>query len=323
MPHLRLPHISYLIFLVLALVGVLAAPNPAAAQNAELQSLLQRLDRMSEDLRILQKDYYRDQKTGAARLTAEQPAGSTRGAEGRGAEGRGARDGGRLADAEIRMSNLESEMRNLTGQLEEVRHGMATMLQRLDGLVKDVDFRLTEIEHRLSKAPGKAAKTAATTGAAGSDASPPIANAEKQNQQTEAAPATTVLPQGTPIERYNYAYSLLTKMRLQDAEAAFLEFLAQHGDDPLAGNAQYWLGETYYARQNLGEAARTFLIGIQRYPNSSKAPDSMLKLGISLSKLGNVEDACAAFLEMQRKFANLRSQVRKRMLREMKAVGCS
>ncbi|MFP6705571.1 MAG: tol-pal system protein YbgF, partial [Alphaproteobacteria bacterium] len=271
-----------------------------------------------EDLRILQKDYYRDQKTGAARLTAEQLAGSIRGAE-----GRGARDGGRLADAEIRMSNLESEMRRLTGQLEEVRHGMARMLQRLDGLVKDVDFRLTEIEHRLSKAPGKAAKTAATTGAAGSDASLPIANAEKQNQQTEAAPATTVLPRGTPIERYNYAYSLLTKMRLQDAEAAFLEFLAQHGDDPLAGNAQYWLGETYYARQNLGEAARTFLIGIQRYPNSSKAPDSMLKLGISLSKLGKVEDACAAFLEMQRKFANLRSQVRKRMLREMKAVGCS
>jgi len=318
MPHLRLPRISYLIFLVLALVGVLAAPNPAAAQNAELQSLLQRLDRMSEDLRILQKDYYRDQKTGAARLTAEQLAGSIRGAE-----GRGARDGGRLADAEIRMSNLESEMRRLTGQLEEVRHGMARMLQRLDGLVKDVDFRLTEIEHRLSKAPGKAAKTAATTGAAGSEASPPIANAEKQNQQTEAAPATTVLPRGTPIERYNYAYSLLTKMRLQDAETAFLEFLAQHGDDPLAGNAQYWLGETYYARQNLGEAARTFLIGIQRYPNSSKAPDSMLKLGISLSKLGKVEDACAAFLEMQRKFANLRSQVRKRMLREMKAVGCS
>ena len=318
MPHLRLPRISYLIFLVLALVGVLAAPNPAAAQNAELQSLLQRLDRMSEDLRILQKDYYRDQKTGAARLTAEQLAGSIRGAE-----ERGARDGGRLADAEIRMSNLESEMRRLTGQLEEVSHGMARMLQRLDGLVKDVDFRLTEIEHRLSKAPGKAAKTAATTGAAGSEASPPIANAEKQNQQTEATPATTVLPQGTPIERYNYAYSLLTKMRLQDAETAFLEFLAQHGDDPLAGNAQYWLGETYYARQNLGEAARTFLIGIQRYPNSSKAPDSMLKLGISLSKLGKVEDACAAFLEMQRKFANLRSQVRKRMLREMKAVGCS
>ncbi len=319
MPHIRLSHLPMrrlpmhhlrcLIVSILALMAVLAMPNPASAQNAELQSLLQRLDRMSEDLRILQKDYYRGQKTGAARLNAQQPT--------------GAKVGGRLADAEIRMSNLESEMRNLTGQLEEVRHGMATMLQRLDGLVKDVDFRLTEIEHRLSKAPGKAAKTAATTGAAGSDASPPIANAEKQNQQTEAAPATTVLPQGTPIERYNYAYSLLTKMQLQAAETAFLEFLAQHGDDPLAGNAQYWLGETYYARQNLGEAARAFLMGIQRYPNSSKVPDSMLKLGISLGKLGNVEDACAAFLEMQRKFANLRSQVRKRMLREMKALGCS
>ena len=323
MPHIRLSHLPMrrlpmhhlrcLIVSILALMAVLAMPNPASAQNAELQSLLQRLDRMSEDLRILQKDYYRGQKTGAARLNAQQPT--------------GAKVGGRLADAEIRMSNLESEMRNLTGQLEEVRHGMASMLQRLDGLVKDVDFRLTEIEHRLSKAPGKAAdkaaKTAATTDTPASDGGPAYANAERPDQQTETTSAATVLPQGTPIERYNYAYSLLTKMQLQAAETAFLEFLAQHGDDPLAGNAQYWLGETYYARQNLGEAARAFLMGIQRYPNSSKAPDSMLKLGISLGKLGNVEDACAAFLEMQRKFANLRSQVRKRMLREMKAMGCS
>ncbi len=323
MPHIRLSHLPMrrlamhhlrcLIVSILALMAVLAMPNPASAQNAELQSLLQRLDRMSEDLRILQKDYYRGQKTGAARLNAQQPT--------------GAKVGGRLADAEIRMSNLESEMRNLTGQLEEVRHGMASMLQRLDGLVKDVDFRLTEIEHRLSKAPGKAAdkaaKTAATTDTLASDGGPAYANAERPDQQTETTSAVTVLPQGTPIERYNYAYSLLTKMQLQAAETAFLEFLAQHGDDPLAGNAQYWLGETYYARQNLGEAARAFLMGIQRYPNSSKAPDSMLKLGISLGKLGNVEDACAAFLEMQRKFANLRSQVRKRMLREMKALGCS
>jgi tol-pal system protein YbgF len=313
MRRLAMHHLRCLIVSILALMAVLAMPNPASAQNAELQSLLQRLDRMSEDLRILQKDYYRGQKTGAARLNAQQPT--------------GAKVGGRLADAEIRMSNLESEMRNLTGQLEEVRHGMASMLQRLDGLVKDVDFRLTEIEHRLSKAPGKAAdkaaKTAATTDTPASDGGPAYANAERPDQQTETTSAATVLPQGTPIERYNYAYSLLTKMQLQAAETAFLEFLAQHGDDPLAGNAQYWLGETYYARQNLGEAARAFLMGIQRYPNSSKAPDSMLKLGISLGKLGNVEDACAAFLEMQRKFANLRSQVRKRMLREMKALGCS
>ncbi|MBT3533700.1 MAG: tol-pal system protein YbgF, partial [Rhodospirillaceae bacterium] len=146
---------------------------------------------------------------------------------------------------------------------------------------------------------------------------------EASTVDPQAEAATSVLPQGTPIERYNFAYALLTKMRLQDAETAFQEFLAMHGDDELAGNAQYWLGETFYARQNLPEAARAFLIGIQRYPNSNKAPDTMLKLGIALGKLGKKEDACAAFLEMQTNFTELRTQVRKRMLKEMKAGGCN
>ena len=112
-------------------------------------------------------------------------------------------------------------------------------------------------------------------------------------------------------------------MQLADAETAFQEFLEKHGDDKLASNAQYWLGETYYARQNLPEATRAFLVGIQRYPNSTKAPDSMLKLGISLGKLGKNDDSCAAFLEMQQKFQNLRPRLHKRMIKEMKAANCN
>ncbi|MBT4489377.1 MAG: tol-pal system protein YbgF [Rhodospirillaceae bacterium] len=291
------------------LAVLLTVATPAPAQNAELRTMIERLNRMESDLNVLQKDYYRGQKTGATRLTQNRPA----------TVPAAAKDAGRLADAEIRMSNLESEMRRLTGQLEEVRHNMDTVQQRLDGFLKDMDFRLSEIDRRLSAAP---AVTAAV--------SPPVDAGETANVSPEASTvdpqaeaATSVLPQGTPIERYNFAYALLTKMRLQDAETAFQEFLAMHGDDELAGNAQYWLGETFYARQNLPEAARAFLIGIQRYPNSNKAPDTMLKLGIALGKLGKKEDACAAFLEMQTNFTELRTQVRKRMLKEMKAGGCN
>jgi tol-pal system protein YbgF len=291
------------VFLVLSglTAGLIFMPAaPARAQNTDLQTLIERLDRMHDDLRVLQKDYYRGTKTGASRPRPDRPAGR--------------KSAGRLADGEIRMSNLEADMRRLTGQLEEVRHDMRTMLQRLDSLVNDVDFRLTEIERHISQSPAP--------GAGGADNQPANSAAGQQTADNGGTPPSA-LPQGTPIERYNHAYSLLTKMRLEDAETAFKEFLTRHGDDELAGNAQYWLGETYYARQNLAEAARAFLVGIQRYPNSKKAPDTMLKLGIALGKLGKVEDACAAFLEMQSKFTKLRTQVRKRMLKEIQAAGCS
>lgn len=203
------------------------------------------------------------------------------------------------------------------------------MLRRLDGLVKDVDFRLTEIENRLGNAPKSTADRASSANSAATGEKPEAGDATGQAEggaaaakaAAEAAPAS-VLPEGTVIERYNHAYSLLLKVRLDDAEAAFREFLDRHGDDPLAGNAQYWLGETYYARSNLNQAAQTFLTGLQRYPNSAKAPDAMLKLGITLGKMGQREEACATLLEMRKQFTDLRAQVRKRMQREIKAAAC-
>ena len=286
-------------------LSVLFVTSTPLAQDANLQTLIQRLNRVQEDLRILQKDYYRGQKTGVSRM----PVGSA-----------SKKVKGRLVDAEIRMSNLEAEMRRLTGQLEDVRHDMQTMLQRLDSLVKDVDFRLTEIELRLAQRLGSP-EAARSTEKAGKVAG---TQQEAPNQSNSvAAKNPSILPEGTPEERYKYAYSLLITTQWTKAETAFQEFLDQHGDDKLAGNAQYWLGETFYARQNLHEATRAFLIGIQRYPNSMKAPDTMLKLGISLSKLGKNEDSCAAFMEMQNKFPNLRNRLRKRLLKEMTVGGCN
>jgi len=286
-------------------LSVLFVPSTPSAQDTTLQTLIQRLNRLQEDLRILQKDYYRGQKTGISRMSMGSAS---------------KKEKGRLVDAEIRMSNLEAEMRRLTGQLEDVGHGMQTMLQRLDSLVKDVDFRLTEIEHRLARMLGSP-EAARSTEKAGKVAA---TQQEAPNQMnSEAARTPSILPNGTPEERYKYAYSLLITTQWTKAETAFQEFLDQHGDDKLAGNAQYWLGETFYARQNLHEATRAFLIGIQRYPNSMKAPDTMLKLGISLSKLGKIEDSCAAFVEMQNKFPNLRNRLRKRLLKEMTVGGCN
>ncbi|MBT3371453.1 MAG: tol-pal system protein YbgF [Rhodospirillaceae bacterium] len=295
---------------------MLIAPTPGAAQNADIQTLTQRIERLQRDLRELQKDYYRGQKSRAPGAATEADKAVAPG---------GASSGGQLANAEIRMSNLETEMRLLTGQLEEVRHGIQTVLQRLDGLVKDVDFRLTEIE-RGRTGTKTMPSSPPSNGAAGpntDDKADNRADNEAAGQVAANAPPPSVLPKGTPMERYNYAYSLLLKVRLDEAEAAFQEFLAKHGDDKLAGNAQFWLGQTYFTQERYSDAARTFLAGIDRYPKSNKAPDTWLKLGITLGKLDQKEEACAAFLEMRNLFSNLRAQVEKRLRRETRLAGCN
>src|SRR3546814_2032630 len=63
------------------------------------------------------------------------------------------------------------------------------------------------------------------------------------------------------------------------AETAWKAFVEKHPDHDLAANGLYWLGETYYVQGNYAEAARTFLKGFQRFPDSNKAPDNLFKLG--------------------------------------------
>ena len=76
-----------------------------------------------------------------------------------------------------------------------------------------------------------------------------------------------------------------------EQELSFTTYRMMHS---LAGSAQYWLGETFYAQGNFREAAQNFLHGYKNYPKSRRAPDSLLKLGISLNKLGQTQQACAA-----------------------------
>jgi tol-pal system protein YbgF len=65
----------------------------------------------------------------------------------------------------------------------------------------------------------------------------------------------------------------------ETAEFALREFIDKNKDNALAGNAQYWYGETFRIRQLYQDAASAYLDGYQNYPKSKKAPINLLKLG--------------------------------------------
>ena len=87
--------------------------------------------------------------------------------------------------------------------------------------------------------------------------------------------------------------------------------------------AQFWLGETYFARGQYKPAAGAFLKGYQTYARSTKAPDSVLKLGLSLDKLGQKDAACASYAELTVKFPNAPGHVKNRADTERRRLGCS
>jgi len=180
------------------------------------------------------------------------------------------------------------------------------------------------------KSAGDQAQTAPTELAAPATATPPatpqtamaapqVAPAPAQ----EPAPAVaSVLPEGSPRERYQYAFGLMSQARYDDAEAALKEFIAQHGDDPLAANARYWLGETYYVRKSFMDAAQAFFQAYKSTPDGAKAPDSLLKLGMSMASLDKTEEACATFGKLRKEFIDLKPGIEKALNRETKRLKC-
>jgi tol-pal system protein YbgF len=143
---------------------------------------------------------------------------------------------------------------------------------------------------------------------------------------TPASVATAALPlpldSTNPKQLYETAYGYLLQRDYGAAQAAFDDFLAKYPNDSLSGNAQYWLGETHFVRGQYKAAAGAFLKGYQTYAQSAKAPDSLLKLAMSLDRLGQKDAACSSYAELSSKFPNAPQSVKSRAQSERQRVGC-
>ena len=288
--HAALRALSPLI-LVLALS---APPGAALAQDGDVKSLMDRVTRLQTELTTLQRYIYQGK---------EPPAEL---APGGGSETQAAR-------LEVRLAQLESELRTLTGQIEEQNFKILQFGKRLDKLVADIDVRLQRLEG------GAAAAPAAEQGAAGGAPAPAAQGAAAQGETRQVAKLDAG---ATPEEQYEYAFGLLSRNDYDGAERVLSAFLEQYPADKLAGNAKYWLGETYYVRGRYTEAAITFAEGYESYPDSVKAPDNLLKLGKSLAALGQTEDACGTFAELHTRYGSASSTILQQAKNEQKKLSC-
>jgi tol-pal system protein YbgF len=125
----------------------------------------------------------------------------------------------------------------------------------------------------------------------------------------------------TPDDLFLRSEKSLLQLQYGDAEAGFREFLGKYPDHNLAGSAQYKLGETFYAQQDYAQAAQNYLNGYKQYPKSRRAADSLMKLGLSLNRLGQKEQGCAALGSVGTEYPNA-VEAKKRAQSEFKRAGC-
>lgn len=347
---------------VAALMIISATAVPAVAQD--VQNLMNRLDRMERDMQDLQRQLYRGTGTGTGTgitATPVMPAPITSGAATASGNQGASFDTSHAARVEVRLQQLETLIRSLTGKIEEVEFKVEQNSGRLDRLVRDIDFRLQSLERGGVPAQtdagqstsntdnmASASPTPAETPEAGqgqgvlgylkqseikaldagtvppADSGQPPAATSAPAAVASAPPAETqpILPDGTPEEQYKHAFAYLQKQDFVSAEQALSAFLERHPKNPLAGNAIYWLGETYYVRKDFASAAKTFATGYTEYPGSSKTADNLLKLGFSLARMDRKQDACVTFDQLKADFPNASANIKRRAETERQRIGC-
>ena len=132
----------------------------------------------------------------------------------------------------------------------------------------------------------------------------------------------SILPESDEESQYEYAINLLKQGDYETAEKAFTEFISIGDDKNYLSNSHFWLAETYYVRENYKDAAKNYLSLYQTFPNANKAPDALLKLGISLVNMQQKEQGCMTFIQLQEAYPEANPSIIDRSNLELKRNGC-
>lgn len=293
-------------------------PAAGAAQTAGVGDLANRVDRLQRELEALQRAVYGNQPPPAAAPGARRQAG----------------DGPRTsARNSVRLSQLETEIRKLTGLIEELDHGLRRLEGRIAELEKPPAAAAAAPDPEEPQRDAASAEDPVAPPAAGG----PVLGAPEGVLGTIAGdraaagtaappapePAEPVLPEGSPQERYDFALDLmLDKNDYATAGKALSEFLEHHPGHRLAGNAYYWLGKSRYVRKDYRGAALAFGEGFRRHSRGPKAPETLLELGMALAELGKRKEACTAFRTLAERFPGAAPRLGGRIKHERNRSQC-
>ena len=250
---------------------------------------------------------------------------------------------------ETRLSALEEQMRVLNGRVEQIEFATRRLDQALQRIQSDNDARFTRLESAQAAAAATPQPIAQPIAQPAPLAQPPAAVVAPPATPANPEPNGTLgaikmqdgrvtgavnRPQSPPLptapadygltaaEQYERAFTFLRQADYPQAEVAFKSFIDKNPQDKLVDNAKYWYGETLYVRSHFDEAAVAFADAYQQNPRGTKAPDSLLKLGMSLGALNKIQDACVTLNELKTKYPDAVPTIKSRAADERAKLKC-
>ena len=311
------------IFVLSVFLLIFFSANSNANEKAELKNILNKIENINKDLKTLEKAFYKTSEIQTKKTSSDGLNEDV------------------LTRHLLKLNEIEEQFREVTNRYEEINFKIDKLSNRITKMQSDNQLRFSDLENSNMPSDNKTKKITKkrlpgtdlpkNLGSL-SDADLENANDVQKTQSIESAGlvvsekadrAKSLLPNKPPKEQYNFAVSFIKVGDYETAEFALKEFIDKNKDNELAGNAQYWYGETFRIRQLYQDAAAAYLDGYQNYPKSNKAPINLLKLGTTLVQLGEKDQGCLMISGVKKQYPKASKSVLQKAEYEKKKFKCT
>ena len=304
------------LFVFFTVLSLLTFPLRAEEESTDVRSELQKI---SADLKTLEKAFYKTSEMQTSKISSKNLNEDV------------------LTRHLLKLNEIEEQFQELTNKYEEINFKIDRLSNRITKMQTDNQMRFTDLESSgvSPKSVSKEKKRLPGTDLPQdlgriSDTDLENTNEVQQTQSVETAGLVvtekktrkSLLPNKSSKEQYEFAVSFIKIGDYETAELALREFVDNNPKHELAGNAQYWYGETFRVRQLYQDAASAYLDGYQKYPKSNKAPVNLLKLGVMLVQIGEKEQGCSMIIGIKDQYPEASQSVIQKAEYEKKKFNC-
>jgi tol-pal system protein YbgF len=206
----------------------------------------------------------------------------------------------KIADFNAQLDTLRREIQNLAGNIEEMEAGKGPKVNPIfaqEGTVQEVrdlkerlqflESRVTDLEKRLTMDASAVAIPLPSSGSAVISQVPPQTAPSVKPSPPPVKEVKKEPPAPEDQKKYNEAIQAVKEKQYEKAIRLFRGFIKSYPGHNLNDNAQYWIGESYYAQKKYEEAIIEFEEVIQQYPKGDKVPAALLKEGLAFHELND------------------------------------
>ena len=258
----------------------------------------QQLDRIMEELKDLNKAVFNKSFDNDNNFAINDP-----------------NDTERFTSIDIRIYDLEKDIKNLTLQFEEILFKLDDLSSHVNSLEEELTIKIkkniidsTKENSDNIKSENKNEKLVKKENTLGKiiisdkNKSSNDTNSSKLTTDTQISKEEDKLSNLNPEEQIQFALDEMMKKNYNKSKVILENFLINNKENPLSGSAHFWLGKIYLFETNYRKAAIVFGEGVQKFPKSIKAAEMYYELAKSLKEMNKTQESCKTLALLEKNY---------------------